>query len=176
MQVLETARRFSGFTAVVLTAAALAACNATSGLPSLGAPAGADPGENTFRNLISGNATRAVAAATPTNPGVVKVNCPVVQVADGGAAYRVYNGADRSSAGVRYQYSLGELTRECIGTHAGQIEIRVGISGYVLAGPTGASGSFNVPVKVVGRNDNTDRKSTRLNSSHIPLSRMPSSA
>src|ERR1051326_2380290 len=29
---------------------------------------------------------------------------------------------------------------------------------------------------VVGRSGNQDRKSTRLNSSHIPLSRMPSSA
>ena len=31
-------------------------------------------------------------------------------------------------------------------------------------------------VKVVDSDTDTDRKSTRLNSSHIPLSRMPSSA
>jgi hypothetical protein len=84
----------------------------------------------------------------------VRVNCPIVQINDGGASYRTYVGNDRSSAGVRYQYSLGEVTRECVGTHAGQIEIRVGITGYVLAGPTGASGNFNVPVKVTIRNDN----------------------
>ena len=33
-----------------------------------------------------------------------------------------------------------------------------------------------IPVEGMVRSEGTDRKSTRLNSSHIPLSRMPSSA
>ena len=35
---------------------------------------------------------------------------------------------------------------------------------------------FGTVLSVSGRNATVDRKSTRLNSSHIPLSRMPSSA
>ena len=43
-------------------------------------------------------------------------------------------------------------------------------------GPTGPSGGPTGPTGATGAVGPTDRKSTRLNSSHIPLSRMPSSA
>jgi hypothetical protein len=82
----------------------------------------------------------------------VEVDCPEVLVADGQAAMRTYAGADKSSAGVRHQYSFGELSRECRGLD-GRIDIRVGVSGYVLAGPMGGPGAFQVPVRVSVRRD-----------------------
>ena len=38
------------------------------------------------------------------------------------------------------------------------------------------SGQFELAISTGTRSEQQDRKSTRLNSSHIPLSRMPSSA
>ena len=50
-------------------------------------------------------------------------------------------------------------------------------SGYTLASGTSGSINWQSPnVYTTTAVGSTDRKSTRLNSSHIPLSRMPSSA
>ena len=43
-------------------------------------------------------------------------------------------------------------------------------------GLTGTTGLFSATARVAYRDWETDRKSTRLNSSHLKLSRMPSSA
>ena len=49
--------------------------------------------------------------------------------------------------------------------------------GQVASGITGAlGGGISSSVEAIGSVTGPDRKSTRLNSSHIPLSRMPSSA
>ena len=45
------------------------------------------------------------------------------------------------------------------------------VLGYILDSAQAINDQVNVKQEVLG-----DRKSTRLNSSHIPLSRMPSSA
>ena len=56
---------------------------------------------------------------------------------------------------------------------AGAIVALLGGSRVQIAGPTGA---FVVIIYGIVQQYGVDRKSTRLNSSHIPLSRMPSSA
>ena len=120
-------------------------------------------GGNSFENLLGGSKQPPSAAvpdtplahgllAVPVGPDT-RIDCPIVQVADGQAAFRAWNGADRSSSGVKYQYSFGDMSRECVGAAGGQIAIRVGVSGYVLAGPAGGSGNFNVPVKVTIRRE-----------------------
>ncbi len=94
---------------------------------------------------------------TPAEPAGVRkeadVDCPIVQVPSEQSVFRAYTGSDRSAAGVRYQYSFGEMSRECLAAPNNRIEIRVGVSGYVLAGPSGASGTFNVPIKVSVRRE-----------------------
>jgi hypothetical protein len=65
---------------------------------------------------------------------------------------RTYAGADRSNASLRHQYSFGEMSRECRAVE-GKVDIRVGVSGYVLAGPMGGPGAFQVPVRVSVRRD-----------------------
>jgi hypothetical protein len=81
------------------------------------------------------------------------VECPTVGVTEGQAAFRS-GGADGSS--VRYQFSFGELARECTAGN-GQVTIRVGVSGYVLAGPAGGPGNYTVPVSIMVRSQDTQK-------------------
>jgi hypothetical protein len=57
---------------------------------------------------------------------------------------------------VKHQYSFGDMSRECRVVN-GSIEIRVGVAGYVLSGPMGGPGSFQVPVRVFVRRDSDGR-------------------
>jgi hypothetical protein len=117
---------------------------------------GSSPSEggmgSTLGNLIAFNSTTAPPAREIKGSNEVDVECPEVLVADGQAAFRTHAGADKSSASVRHQYSFGEISRECRGVD-GRIDIRVGVSGYVLSGPMGGPGSFQVPVRVFVRRD-----------------------
>ena len=54
------------------------------------------------------------------------------------------------------------------------LNTRLTLEGYSVT--AAASGEEALAKFAAGRPDMVDRKSTRLNSSHIPLSRMPSSA
>jgi len=122
-------------------------------LPLAGCGSTPDGGlSSTFGNLIAFNAPTAPPIREIRDGGVVEVECPEVLVADGQSAFRTYAGADKSSAGVKHQYSFGEMSRECIATKD-RIDIRVGVAGYVLSGPMGGPGSFQVPVRVWVRRD-----------------------
>jgi len=107
---------------------------------------------STLGNLIAFNSPVAPPVREVKTTNEVDVECPEVLVAEGQAAFRTYAGADKSSAGVRHQYSFGEMSRECRAVD-GHIDIRVGVSGYVLAGPMGGPGAFQVPVRVSVRRD-----------------------
>jgi hypothetical protein len=91
------------------------------------------------------------------NERVTEVECPDIRVVDGQSAYRTYAGSDKSNTNVRHQYSFGDLARECSVRDGKLIDIRVGISGYVLSGPAGGPGSFQVPVRVSVRQDAEDK-------------------
>ncbi len=125
---------------------ALAGCSSLPG----GGVSGADPGD-TFGNIL--------AFRSPTAPPVEtakvaeKVNCPIVDVSQGGAAVRVGGGSNSS---VRYQYSMGDLARECA-VENGQIVMRVGVEGKILLGPSGSPGTFTVPVKVQIRRESDEK-------------------
>ena len=122
-------------------------------LPLAGCGSTPDSGlSSTFGNLIAFNAPTAPQIRESKESGAIEVECPEVLVAEGQAAFRTYAGADKSSAGVKHQYSFGEMSRECIATKD-RIDIRVGVSGYVLSGPMGGPGAFQVPVRVSIRRD-----------------------
>ncbi|MDF2118903.1 hypothetical protein PY365_25370 [Roseiarcaceae bacterium H3SJ34-1] len=111
------------------------------------AKGGSDPadiiGNLAARGAFGGSPPAAAQAATPSETNVI---CPSVEVKDGSAAYRVYAGA-QTSENVRYQYSLGDIARECR-VAGGQVLIKVGVEGKVLLGPAGQPSNFNVPVFV----------------------------
>ena len=122
-------------------------------LPLAGCGSTPDGGvSSTLGNLIAFNSTNAPPVREIKESGSVEVECPEVLVTDGQSAYRTYAGADTSSASVKHQYSFGEMSRECIATKD-RIDIRVGVAGYVLSGPMGGPGSFQVPVRVSVRRD-----------------------
>ena len=80
------------------------------------------------------------------------IECPQVEVLDGTASVRTYGGTDQTNDNVKYQYSMGDIAREC--SRAGnQIMIKVGVEGRVLLGPVGQPGSFNVPIRIAVRRD-----------------------
>ena len=126
---------------------ALSGCAATDKLlPSTGGVSSA------FGNLLAFNTTTPApaqaAAGLPERP----LQCPTVEVLDGTASYRTYAGTDQSNGNVRYQFSMGEVARDC--THSGKdLLLKVGVAGRVLLGPAGSPGSFTVPVRVAVRHD-----------------------
>ncbi|MGE3246720.1 MAG: hypothetical protein AB7F96_06755 [Beijerinckiaceae bacterium] len=117
---------------------------------------GKDPAD-TIGNVFAFNSTK----APPVDPSrqaqtVLDVECPVVDVKEGGAAVRVYNGRGTSNNDVRYQYSIGQTARECL-LQNGQLGIRVGVEGKVLLGPSGSGSSFNVPVSIAVRDEGNNQ-------------------
>ena len=76
----------------------------------------------------------------------VDINCPPVDVAEDGAAYRV-GGADNES--VRYQFNIGDTARQCDPAGPGQASIKIGVKGQVVIGPAGSAGTYSVPLKIV---------------------------
>lgn len=73
------------------------------------------------------------------------INCPPVDIADGGAALRV---GGPENASVRYQFNIGNTARECDPAGPQQAAIKVGVSGEVVIGPAGSAGTFTAPLKI----------------------------
>ena len=123
------------------------------------AACGGSPSEggigSTFGNLVAFNSLTPPPALAK-GPSEVDVECPEVLVAEGQASMRTYGGADKSNASLRHQYSFGEMSRECRAID-GKVDIRVGVSGYVLAGPMGGPGSFQAPIRVSVRRDSDNQ-------------------
>ena len=143
-------RRVAAQAAVLCWAGlALGGCAATEKLiPSSGG------GGSVFGNLLAfhtsdpGPAGPAAAAAAQE----AALQCPTVEVLDGTSSYRTYAGTEQTNEAVRYQFSMGDVARDC--TRSGkEILIKVGVSGRVLLGPAGSPGAFTVPVRVAVRHD-----------------------
>jgi len=105
-------------------------------------------------SLNAGAVPRQVAGKPATRPGEKPIvlpvasqdiNCPEVDIADGGAALRV-GGPDNPS--VRYQFNIGDTARECDPAGPGQAALKIGVAGDVVIGPAGAPGTFNAPLKI----------------------------
>jgi hypothetical protein len=73
------------------------------------------------------------------------INCPEVDIADGGAALRV-GGPENSS--VRYQFNIADTARQCDPAGPGQAALKIGVAGRVVIGPAGAPGTFSAPLKI----------------------------
>jgi hypothetical protein len=72
------------------------------------------------------------------------VDCPQVQVADGGASSR--NGGE-SSQDVRYQFNISDVSREC-DPQGALFALKVGVAGNLLVGPAGSPGSYSTTLHV----------------------------
>lgn len=139
-------------------------------------------GENFFTSPSGGGGSKLgnLLAFNTTNPGPVPpatgaredpLVCPQIEVLDGTASLRRYVGTDQTSSNVRFQYSMGDVVREC-SRSGGQIAIKVGVEGRVLLGPAGAPGSFTVPVRIAIRRE-SDQKPAAVKLYQVPATVAP---
>lgn len=146
-------------------ASALSGCGGTTGF----APAGESAG-TTLGNLVAFNSLHLGPVAKP-KPEEVKIDCPPIEVLDGTASARTYAGADQSNGQVKYQFSMGDIVREC--SKAGdRLVLKVGVEGRALVGPAGGPGSFTAPVRIAVRNDD-DRKVVTSKFYSVPVTIQP---
>jgi hypothetical protein len=74
--------------------------------------------------------------------------CPPVEIRAQGTSHIVYEaGGENDPSAIRYQATLDQFPRACT-DEAGVLTIDLGISGFLLAGPKGAPGTFTVPIRV----------------------------
>lgn len=122
---------------IALAAAALAGCSSTNGESG---------GGSKLANLFVYN------TSTPTTVNPIKeaAYCPPVTVQPGTAAYTIYErGQEGSILAVRNQANFGTLARECADL-GGQVAVKIGVSGRLMQGPRGVSGSsVDVPIRFV---------------------------
>ncbi|WP_181705895.1 hypothetical protein [Chthonobacter rhizosphaerae] len=75
--------------------------------------------------------------------------CPQVQVRDGTQVMPVYErGKQDDPSALRFQATVSKFSRDCRTSEVGTA-VRVGVAGRLLAGPSGATGQVNLPVRVV---------------------------
>ncbi len=102
-----------------------------------------------FKSGIT-KATRAMGLNKPPGPAPKEApsGCPSIAVLDGTQVSRVMAPGVTGNGGLRYQYSLYDVGRECT-LVGGQVNVKVGAGGRVLLGPAGSAGRFDVPIRVV---------------------------
>lgn len=74
--------------------------------------------------------------------------CPTIAILDGTQSQRVMAAGASDNQGVRYQFSLFNVGRQCA-ISGGRITLKVGAGGRVLLGPAGSAGHFDIPLRVV---------------------------
>ena len=101
-------------------------------------------------------AAEATATATAAAGGEMDVRrylgpdyCPEIRIREGTEVMRRYEpGREEEQAYVIWQASLGKTARECLYDLQGNLTLRVGVSGRVVAGPKGAGGSIALPLRI----------------------------
>ena len=93
-------------------------------------------------NLIAFNSTTAPKPVDSVVDNSDRVECPVVDVEEGGGVAQIGSGA-----GLRHQFAISDTARECTVANK-QISIRVGVAGRVVAGPAGGAGTVSVPLRI----------------------------
>ena len=141
----------------LLAVAALAVLSGCSSVDSWFAHR--DPNAN-YVNLGANPPPVAKPAANPSEKPIVlpvasqDINCPTVDIAEGGAALRV-GGADNAS--VRYQFNIADTARVCDPAGPGQATLKIGVTGEVVIGPAGSAGTYSAPLKIAVTH-NIDKK------------------
>ena len=93
-------------------------------------------------NLIAFNSTTAPKPVESVANDIERVECPVVDVEEGGGFAQIGSGA-----GLRHQFAISDTARECSVANK-QISIRVGVAGRVIVGPAGGAGTVSMPVRI----------------------------
>jgi len=131
------------FLAVGMMTLVLAACNTASNTQP----------EDT---LGVGNEEEVASAAPPDQSNNLRAFCPRTTIRAGTETYRTFEGGvtkDDPGAlnSLQFQSTITEVARECNYSPT-NLNMRVGIKGRVINGPTGLTGTLNVPIRVAVAN------------------------
>jgi hypothetical protein len=96
------------------------------------------------------------AVGDPANPDEIDVRrylgpnyCPDLRVREGTEMLRRFErGKQDEPASLIWQASIGDTARECLYDLEGNLTLRIGVSGRVLAGPKGGPGAVNLPLRI----------------------------
>jgi hypothetical protein len=111
-------------------------------------PASAQSLTDRFKSLFGGKSD----APPPTivEPGgpQPEIDCPPVAIRAGASTYAVaVSGKQAVGNDVRFQATITKTARECVQSGA-EITAHIGIQGRVIAGPSGAPASIEIPMRV----------------------------
>jgi hypothetical protein len=138
---MKAAAGASNLTRLVLTSAvtlALGGCMGSSGPSQTSAITAASTAE--------GGDTEAIDVRRYLGPDY----CPELRISEGAQLVRHYEpGHIDEPAHVIWQASLGRTARECLYDLQGNLTLRIGVSGRVIAGPKGGAGTVQVPIGIV---------------------------
>ena len=135
------ARRAATGLLACLVALSLAACNSVR-LPGFGKRP-AEP-------------VTTAAVGDPADPDAIDARrylgpdyCPDLRVREGTEMLRRFERGQEAEAGaIVWQASIGDTARECLYDLEGNLTLRIGVSGRVLAGPKAGPGAVNIPLRV----------------------------
>ncbi len=75
--------------------------------------------------------------------------CPDLRVREGTEMVRQFERGKQDDPGaIVWQASIGDTARECLYDLEGNLTMRIGVSGRVLAGPKGGPGTVNLPLRI----------------------------
>jgi hypothetical protein len=116
---------------------------------SMFAPASAQSLGDRFKSLFGGKPDEPAAGGPPAVPeGEPDLSCPPVSIRAGASTFAVAPpGKQPVGNDLRYQVTITRTARDCTRT-GGDITARIGIQGRVIAGPAGAPGSVEIPLRV----------------------------
>jgi hypothetical protein len=100
-----------------------------------------------FSQLFTGKSTEVGAPQSPQTDEN-DLTCPPVSIRPGASTYAVAApGKQAIGNDLRYQATITRTARDC-NLQNGQVTVRIGIQGRVIAGPSGAPASVDVPLRV----------------------------
>jgi hypothetical protein len=117
---------------------------------ALATPATAQSITDRFKSLFGGGSSSEPSQGnTVTSPAQESdLTCPEVSVRPGASTYAVgLPGKPASGSDLRFQATIGRTARSCA-LSEGQIKVKIGIQGRVIAGPAGAPTSVDVPLRI----------------------------
>ncbi|MFL6816967.1 MAG: hypothetical protein ACJ8EF_03365 [Bradyrhizobium sp.] len=111
-------------------------------------PASSQSLTDRFKGLFGGKTEEPAAPAVVSTEPENDLSCPPVSIRAGASTYAVAaQGKQPVGNDVRFQATITRTARQC--TKIGdQITARIGIQGRVIAGPSGAPSTVDIPLRV----------------------------
>ncbi|CAN5458300.1 hypothetical protein BH10PSE11_BH10PSE11_20290 [soil metagenome] len=147
-------RRLKRAAVAVLAVAASTALSGCGGGSMFGSSSGTSSTGSSigsrFGQLFGSNSQEASTSSTPSTQSTQNsdLTCPSVAIRFGASTLAVgLPGKPASGNDLRYQGSIIRTARDC-NLQNGQVSVRVGVQGRIIAGPAGAPPTVDVPMRV----------------------------